>query len=220
MTPCDLGRVIVRGQSVNLLQMCAASVVPDASPPDSPDVPGFLRGGGEMGSRMRALDWARTPLGPVSEWPQSLKTVVRVMLDSRYAMWMLWGPELTFFCNDAYLPTVGIKRDWVLGARSDKVWEEIWPDIGPRIAHVLENGEATWDEGLLLFLERSGFSEETYHTFSYSPVYDDDSRIAGMLCVVTEVTERVIGERRLRVLRDLAARATGMETPATGSSAC
>ena len=161
---------------------------------------------------MRALDWARTPLGPASDWPQSLKTVVRVMLDSRYAMWMLWGPELTFFCNDSYLPTVGIKRDWVLGARSDKVWEEIWPDIGPRITHVLENGEATWDEGLLLFLERSGFSEETYHTFSYSPVYDDDSRIAGMLCVVTEVTERVIGERRLRVLRDLAARATGMES--------
>ena len=165
-----------------------------------------------MGARMRAHDWAATPLGPAADWPQSLKTVVRVMLDSRYAMWMLWGPELTFFCNDAYLPTVGIKRDWVLGARSDKVWEEIWPDIGPRIAHVLENGEATWDEGLLLFLERSGFSEETYHTFSYSPVYDDESRIAGMLCVVTEVTERVIGERRLRVLRDLAARAAGMES--------
>jgi PAS domain S-box-containing protein len=192
--------------------MCAASAAPDAYAPDSPETPGFLRGGGEMGARMRALDWARTPLGPTSDWPQSLKTVVRVMLDSRYAMWMLWGPELTFFCNDAYLPTVGIKRDWVLGARSDKVWEEIWPDIGPRITHVLENGEATWDEGLLLFLERSGFSEETYHTFSYSPVYDDGSRIAGMLCVVTEVTERVIGERRLRVLRDLAARASGMET--------
>ena len=165
-----------------------------------------------MGARMRALDWSRTPLGPARDWPQSLKTIVRMMLDSRYAMWMLWGPELTFFCNDAYLPTVGIKRDWVLGARSDKVWEEIWPDIGPRIAHVLEHGKATWDEGLLLFLERSGFPEETYHTFSYSPVYDDDSRIAGMLCVVTEVTERVIGERRLRALRELAARATGMET--------
>ncbi len=165
-----------------------------------------------MGARMRALDWTRTPLGAPPGWPQSLKTIVRVMLDSRYAMWMLWGPELTFFCNDAYLPTVGIKRDWVLGARSDKVWEEIWPDIGPRIQHVLEHGQATWDEGLLLFLERSGFAEETYHTFSYSPVYDDQSRIAGRLCVVTEVTERVIGERRLRVLRDLATRASGVET--------
>ena len=168
--------------------------------------PDFLAGGGEAGARMRAFDWSATPLGAPEGWPQSLKTIVRVMLDSRYAMWMLWGPELTFFCNDAYLPTVGIKRDWVIGARSDKVWEEIWPDIGPRIARVLEHGQATWDEGLLLFLERSGFSEETYHTFSYSPVYDDQSRIAGMLCVVTEVTERVISERRLRALRDLAGR--------------
>ncbi len=164
----------------------------------------FLVGGGEMGERMRALDWAKTPLGAAARWPQSLKTIVRVMLDSRYAMWMLWGPELTFFCNDAYLPTVGMKRDWVLGARSDKVWEEIWPDIGPRIHRVLEEGRATWDEGLLLFLERNGYPEETYHTFSYSPIYDDGNRIAGMLCVVTEVTDRVIGERRLRVLRDLA----------------
>jgi signal transduction histidine kinase len=166
--------------------------------------PGFLLGGGEMGARMRAHDWLGTPLGDPEQWPQSLKTIVRVMLDSRYAMWMLWGPELTFFCNDAYLPTVGIKRDWVLGARSDRVWEEIWPEIGPRIQQVLTCGEATWDEALQLFLERSGFREETYHTFSYSPVYDDASRIAGMLCVVTEVTDRIIGERQLRALRDLA----------------
>jgi PAS domain S-box-containing protein len=173
--------------------------------------PEFLAGGGEMGARMRALDWTKTPLGSPERWPQSLKTIVRMMLDSRYAMWMLWGPEFTFFCNDAYLPTVGIKANWVLGSRSDKVWEEIWSDIGPRIAHVLKRGQATWDEGLLLFLERSGFPEETYHTFSYSPVYNDDNHIAGMLCVVTEVTDRVIGERRLRVLRDLAARAVGVE---------
>jgi PAS domain S-box-containing protein len=171
----------------------------------------FLAGGGEMGARMRALDWSKTALGAPELWPQSLKTIVRVMLDSRYAMWMLWGPELTFFCNDAYLPTVGIKGNWVLGSRSDKVWEEIWPDIGPRIAQVLKRGQATWDEGLLLFLERSGYPEETYHTFSYSPVYNDESQIAGMLCVVTEVTDRVIGERRLRVLRDLAARTVGVE---------
>jgi PAS domain-containing protein len=172
----------------------------------------FLAGGGEMGARMRRLDWTKTPLGPPAAWPQSLKTIVRMMLDSRYAMWMLWGSELTFFCNDAYLPTVGIKRDWVLGARSDKVWEEIWLDIGPRIQQVLEDGRATWDEALLLYLERSGFPEETYHTFSYSPVYDDDNRVAGMLCVVTEVTERVIGERRLGVLRDLATRSRGSGT--------
>jgi GAF domain-containing protein len=169
----------------------------------------FLKGGGEAGARIRAVDWSRHALGPPETWPQSLKTIVRVMLDSRYAMWMQWGGQRTFFCNDAYLPTVGIKRAWVMGARADKVWEEIWTEIGPRIQHVLGHGEATWDEGLLLFLERSGFVEETYHTFSYSPVYDDQGVIAGMLCVVTEVTERVIGERQLHTLRDLAARSSG-----------
>ena len=178
---------------------------------DESIAPHFLAGGGESGARMRAVDWNATPLGDPENWPQSLKTIVRVMLDSRYAMWMLWGPEYTFFCNDAYLPTVGIRRDWVMGARSDKVWSEIWADIGPRIATVLEKGQATWDEGLLLYLERSGFPEETYHTFSYSPVYDDENRIAGMLCVVTEITERVLSERGLGVLRDLAARGAGSQ---------
>lgn len=161
-----------------------------------------------MGARMRAFDWSTTELGPPSQWPQSLKTIVRVMLDSRFAMWMLWGTEQTFFCNDAYLPTVGLKRDWVLGARADKVWAEIWHDIGPRIDQVLNDGVATWDEGLQLFLERSGYPEETFHTFSYSPVYNDDGQVSGMLCVVVEDTERVIGERRLRLLTELAASQT------------
>src|SRR5678816_12943 len=134
------------------------------------------------------------------------------LLTSRYAMWMCWGPELTFFCNDAYLPTVGVKRDWVLGARSDVVWREIWPEIGPRIETVLQTGQATWDEGLRLFLERSGFPEETYHTFSYSPVFDDQGRVGGMLCVVTEETERVLGERRLATLGSLAASTRGLRT--------
>jgi signal transduction histidine kinase/CheY-like chemotaxis protein len=172
----------------------------------------FLAGGGEMGARMRAHDWGATPLGPPENWPQSLKTIVRVLLDSRYAMWMAWGADLTFFCNDAYLPTVGLKRDWVLGARVDAVWKEIWTDVKARFDLVFARGEATWDEGLLLFLERSGFAEETYHTFSYSPVYDDQMQIAGILCVVTEVTDRVIGERRLRMLRDLAAQSGGIES--------
>jgi PAS domain S-box-containing protein len=170
------------------------------------DAPDFLAVSGEMASMMRNFDWSATDLGAPASWSQSLKTVVRIVLTSRYAMWMAWGPSLRFFCNDAYLPTVGIKRDWVLGSRSDKVWEEIWPDIGPRIERVLNTGEATWDEALLLFLERLGFREETYHTFSYSPLADDDGRISGMLCVVTEETERVVGERRLTTLGQLAGR--------------
>ncbi len=161
-----------------------------------------------MGARMRAFDWGITGLGPPESWPQSLKTIIRVMLDSRFAMWMSWGAEGTFFCNDAYLPTLDLKQQWALGARSDRVWNEIWHDIGPRIEHVLSAGSATWDEGLQLFLRRSGYEEETFHTFSYSPVYDDDDRVAGMLCVVVEDTQRVIGERRLGLLRELAATPT------------
>src|SRR5262250_3229909 len=103
----------------------------------------FLAGGGEAGERLRSLDWTRHPLGPPEQWPQSLKTIVRVMLDSRFAMWMAWGPQLTFFCNDADLPTVGLRRDWVMGSRSREVWQEIWPNIGPRIQSVLESGPAT-----------------------------------------------------------------------------
>ncbi|HEX7968068.1 MAG TPA: ATP-binding protein [Stellaceae bacterium] len=134
-----------------------------------------------------------------------MRTAVQIMLGSRYAMWMGWGKELSFFYNDAYRPTLGTKHPWALGPSAREVWREIWPAIGPRIDIVLQQGEATWDEGLRLFLERHGFPEETYHTFSYSPVRDDVGAIGGMLCVVTEETDRVIGERRLRVLRELAA---------------
>ncbi len=179
----------------------------------------LLSGEGDVRALMRACDWSATPLGPPDTWTQSLRAVVRVMLTSRFAMWMAWGPELTFLCNDAYLPTVGIKREWVIGTRSDKVWAEIWPDIGPRIEHVLRTGEATWDEALLLYLERSGFSEETYHTFSYSPLADDVGTNRGMLCVVAEVTERVIGERQLATLRDLGVRLAAASTRAEVMSA-
>lgn len=158
-----------------------------------------------MGRRIREYDWDQHPLGPPENWPNSLKVVIHLMLSSRFAMWMGWGSEFYFFCNDAYKPTLGIKGDGALGLSAAKVWEEIWDDIGPRAESVVRTGEATWDESLLLFLERSGFAEETYHTFSYSPIQDDSGAVGGMLCVVTEETERVIGGRRLALLRDLGA---------------
>jgi signal transduction histidine kinase len=167
--------------------------------------PGWVRGGGALGRLVSEFDWANTPLGAIEEWPQSLKTVVRTLLTSRFAMWMSWGPELTFLYNDDYARmTLGKKHPWALGKPSHEVWKEIWDDIGPRIHRVLETGEATWDEALLLFLERSGYREETYHTFSYSPLSGDNGTVAGHLCVVTEETDRVIGERRLKTLRSLA----------------
>jgi PAS domain S-box-containing protein len=180
--------------------------------PDEPDhgtATAALHAGGEVGADLLAVDWSATPLGPPDQWPQSLTTVVSIVLGSRFPMWMAWGPELTFFCNDAYRrDTLGAKYPWALGRPASAVWAEIWPDIGPRIEQVMDTGVATWDEALLLFLERSGYPEETYHTFSYSPLADDDGRIVGMLCVVSEDTERVVGERRLETLRDLGADTT------------
>jgi signal transduction histidine kinase len=129
-------------------------------------------------------------------------------------MWMCWGSEFTMLYNDAYSPTLGIKHPSALGAPANDVWSEIWPDIGPRIERVLTTGAATYDEGLLLFLQRSGFPEETYHTFSYSPLVGDDGFIKGMLCVVTEETERVIGDRRVETLRDVAAGVASTNTEA------
>jgi PAS domain S-box-containing protein len=158
----------------------------------------------EVGPDLAAVDWRRTPLGPPSDWPQSLQTAVNILLSSRFPMWMAWGPELTFFCNASYRrDTLGRKYPWALGRPAREVWAEIWTDIGPRIDRVLATGEATWDEALLLFLERSGYQEETYHTFSYSPLHDDAATVIGMLCVVTEDTKRVISERRMATLRDL-----------------
>ena len=165
----------------------------------------IFTGGGELGRLIGAHDWAGTPLGAPAGWPSSLRTAARIMLSSRYAMWLGWGPDLRFLYNDAYAPTLGVKHPWAIGRPAREVWAEIWDAIGPRAQSVIETGVATWDEGLLLFLERSGFPEETYHTFSYSPLPGDHGGIAGKLCVVTEETERVIGERQLATLRDLAA---------------
>ncbi|MGW5503332.1 SpoIIE family protein phosphatase [Streptomyces sp. SS52] len=158
----------------------------------------------EIGSDLARVDWSATPLGLPEQWPQSLRTAVSILLSSRFSMWMAWGPDLTFFCNAAYRrDTLGAKYPWALGRPAREVWAEIWDDIGPRIDTVMSTGKATWDEGLLLFLERSGYTEESYHTFSYSPLRDDRGAVVGMLCVVSEDTERVIGERRMATLRDL-----------------
>ncbi len=163
-------------------------------------------GDGELATLMRERDWSQSPLGPPEQWPQTLRAIVRVMLTSRFAIWLGWGSELTFLYNDAYRAmTLGAKHPGVLGRPTREVWAEIWPQIGPRLEKVLATGEATWDQALMLFLERSGYPEETYHTFSYSPIADDEGIIRGNLCIVSEETEQVIGGRRLGLLRELAA---------------
>ncbi|ADP81139.1 SpoIIE family protein phosphatase [Pseudofrankia inefficax] len=167
----------------------------------------------EVGQDLAAVDWSATPIGAPSGWPQSLRTAVSILLSSRFPMWMAWGPRLTFFCNGAYRrDTLGQKYPWALGRPADQVWEEIWDDIGPRIDGVLSTGQATWDQALRLFLERSGYPEETYHTFSYSPLRDDHGTVVGMLCVVSEDTERVLSERRMATLLDLGSDSSVLRT--------
>lgn len=167
----------------------------------------------EMSELVGRFDWATTPLGPAASWPDGLKTTVQILLTSGFPMWMAWGPELTVLYNDAYArTTLGKKHPRALGKPAYEVWSEIWKDIGPLIQRVMETREACWEETLLLFLERSGYPEETYHTFSYSPLEGPDGKVAGMLCVVIEDTARVIGERQLSALSTLAASLAGAIT--------
>jgi signal transduction histidine kinase/FixJ family two-component response regulator len=173
----------------------------------------FLDGGGEMGDLIRATDWSRTPLGPVETWPQSLRTAVGIMLSSRYAMFVWWGPELTNLYNDAYRLFLGTKHPQSLGESAAKVWAEIWGLIGPRAEAVFKRAESTFDEALLLIMERFGYPEETYFTFSYSPIRNEHGDVGGLFCAVTEDTQRVIGERRLRLLREVAATSSKNHTP-------
>ncbi len=170
-------------------------------------------GGGEMGSLMRALDWSRTPIGPLSGWPQSLKTAVRIILTSRYAMFIWWGRELVNLYNDPYRAFLGTKHPAALGKSAREVWAEIWDQIGPRTDAVLLRGESTYDETLLLLMERHGYVEETYFTFSYSPLPDEKGNVGGLFCAVTEETQQVIRERRLRLLREVAGAVASARTP-------
>jgi signal transduction histidine kinase len=159
-----------------------------------------------MGARVRAHDWSKTPLGPLERWPQSLRTAVRIALDSRYPMFVWWGEGLVKIYNDAYRPFLGVRHPAALGRPAAEVWSEIWDVVGPQAEIVLREGRATWNESLLLLMERHGFTEETYFTFSYSPVPDDAGGVGGVFCACTEDTARILSERRLLTLSRLGER--------------
>ncbi len=166
-------------------------------------------GEGRLTGLMRAHDWAATALGDPAGWPDRLMVPLGMMLSSRFDMWLGWGPELNFFYNDAYAPTLGDKHPAALGRPMKAVWHEVYDTVADRIRSVLDDGVATWDEALLLLLERRGYAEETYHTFSYSPLRGDGGAVEGLMCVVSEETERVLSERRLTTLGLLADRLLG-----------
>ncbi|MDR3679412.1 MAG: ATP-binding protein [Flavipsychrobacter sp.] len=160
----------------------------------------FLSGGGEMGQRIREYDWSRTSLGTIDSWPQSLRTCIRIMLTSRQPIWIGWGKELIKFYNDPYKAIVGGKHPGALGAPASVVWKDIWKDIEPLLKTVMEEDEGTYVESQLLIMERNGYPEETYYTFSYTPIPGDDGGTAGMICANTDDTDRIISERQLKTL--------------------
>ena len=188
----------------------------NANPPDAASVETSARdlfaGGGEMGALMRATDWSRTRLGPVEAWPNSLKTMLGVVLGSRFPMLLWWGPDLLHLYNDAYRPILRDKHPASLAAPAAEMWAEVWNVAGPMAQSVQQGGPATWTEDLQLFINSGAMAEETYFTFSYSPVPGDDGRVGGLLNTVQETTAKVQSERQIRMLHDLAARAAEAES--------
>jgi hypothetical protein len=164
-------------------------------------------GGGEMGARMRALDWPKTALGPLDQWPQSLRTCVRVMLGSGFPMLVCWGPAYTMLYNDPYRPLIGTKDLAALGNGIREVLPETWDFLGPRFDRVMSHGqEASHLTGQMFTVYRNNYLEECYFSFSYSPIWDNNGDVGGVFTTVLEMTERVIEDRRRQVLRDLASR--------------
>jgi PAS domain S-box-containing protein len=158
-------------------------------------------GGGEVGELIRTRDWSTSPLGAPDGWPRPLRTVVELLLQSRFPMFVAWGDELGFVYNDAYAEILGAKHPRALGRRFRDIWSEIWTDISPLIDAAM-TGQAIYREDLPLVMNRKGFDEQTWFTFSYSPLRDDAGRIAGMFCAVSETTRRVLAEQALRELNE------------------
>jgi signal transduction histidine kinase/ActR/RegA family two-component response regulator len=165
----------------------------------------FVFRGSVTGELISAIDWSASPLGPITHWPRSLKTIVGTMLSSRQPMFLWWGPELIQFYNDAYLPSLGAgEHPAAMGQRGRDCWGEIWPLIWPRIDDAMSRGKASSNEDLLVPLVRNGRHEEAYWTYGFSPARDEEGRVAGTLVICTDNTSRIIAERRLQVIRRLA----------------
>ncbi|MXQ13891.1 PAS domain S-box protein [Microvirga makkahensis] len=171
-----------------------------------------LADGSETGVLMRTHDWSTSPLGSPDTWPPSLRTAASLVLTSKFPMFIAWGPELAFLYNDAYAPILGSKHPRALGRPFREVWAEIWHDVGPLVAKAMA-GEATFHENMHLVMERHGFPEDTWYTFSYSPIRTEDGAVAGMFCSCTETTDKVQADRRANFHVELSERLSGLSEP-------
>ena len=164
----------------------------------------FLAGGGEMGSLIRSMDWSNTSLGPVTEWPQSLRTTVSICLASDLPICVVWGSGLVQLYNDAYRVICGNKHPQSMGQDFSECWKEAWSVIGEAHNSAL-GGDKAFLETQHIFLERHGYLEECFFTFSFSPIRDEAGQVGGLFHPVIEMTTQMLSERRTRTLRDLAA---------------
>ncbi|HZG89795.1 MAG TPA: ATP-binding protein [Pseudonocardia sp.] len=165
-------------------------------------------GWGSLGDLVAGRDWATTPLGPIADWPEPLRTSVGLCLRSPFPMIVLWGPELRNFYNDAYLPILADKHPGALGTPVAQIWPEVWPALRPHIDAAVAGGTSLAEDGLWL-LNRRGFIEECYVTLAFSPI-PHDGGVGGVLCVLHEVTGTIVGARRLGVLRDIPEACAGL----------
>jgi two-component sensor histidine kinase len=160
----------------------------------------FPLGGGEMGALVRALEWSKTSLGPISAWPAHLKATISLMLSAQAQIVLFWGPEFVALYNDAYAPTIGDKHPRALGRPARENWAELWDDLEPLLRRVLETGETVFAKDRPFYIERHGYPENVYFDISYSPVRDEAGKVEGVLCIVSETTERVVAQERQRLL--------------------
>lgn len=181
-------------------------------------IPIWLAGGGELSKLIWNHDWRKSPLGPIGKWPQSLKTSLSLILNSQHPMWIGWGPDVTFFYNDAYVQVLSLaKHPNALGRPAAQVWSEVWDICGPLVDKVYGQGEASFLDDIRFFMNRGDILEESFYSFSYSPIRDESGNVAGLFCPTTEVTPRVINARRLRTLAELSDKSL---TQKTEESAC
>lgn len=164
-----------------------------------------------MGERIRSKDWSLSPLGTPDEWPQSLRTTVSILLNSKFPMFVWWGEDLITIYNDAYCPIAGEKHPSLLGKSGKEGWIEIWEDLGPLVDSVF-SGKSTWSEDQVLYMNRRGYVEETYFTFSYSPIWDESGTVAGLFCACIETTEKVLAAKRIQE-NERNLRATILQSP-------
>jgi two-component sensor histidine kinase len=158
---------------------------------------GFPPSGGELAALIRALDWSTTSLGPIASWPEHLKSAVNLMLPARAQIVLFWGPKFVALYNDAYAPTIGEKHPRALGRPAQESWMELWDDLEPLLRRVLDTGETVFAKDRPFYIERHGYPENVYFDISYSPVRSETGEIGGVLCIVSETTERVVAQAEL-----------------------